>query len=103
MYFDNITNEELLSLPEVYAKNFSVKLSDILTEDTFSLFKVEEIIADKLYRIYPMFNTKKIMSSNPKDKIFDNRLIVCIKETEDTYFSFISDEDEEIQDYFPTA
>ena len=103
MYFKNISDPELNQLPKPYAPNFSIKLSDILhkTNGAFDnkLFRIEEIVTGKLYRIYPMFNTKRIESTNPNDRIFENRLIICTKETSETFVTFISDENSEIQDY----
>lgn len=103
MYFDNISNEELQYFHGLKVPNFTIKLTDILhqTSNVFDnkLFKIEEIITGSIYRIYPMFYTGKITSSNPSDKIFDNKLLICKKETKETFITFISDENEPVQDY----
>ena len=105
MYYDNITNEELQYFHGLLVPNFTIKLSDVLhkTSNVFDnkLFKIEEIISDKLYRIYPLFYTGKITSSNPNDKIIDDKVIIANKTTGTTYLTFISDETQEIQDYSP--
>lgn len=102
MYFDNITNEELNLIPKPYVHNFSISLTSILhkTGGAYDngLFKIEEINST-IFKVYPLFNCKKITSTNPSDKIFDNRLILCNKVTKETYVTFISDENEPVQDY----
>ena len=102
-YFSDISDTELCSLDKPYAPNFSIKLSDILhkTGGAFDnkLFKIDEIVTDSVYRVYPMFNTKQISSTGASDKVFENRLIICKKETAETYVTFISDETQEVQDY----
>ena len=102
-YFSNIEDKELCSLPKPYAPNFGIKLTDILhkTNGTFDnkLFKIDEVVSDSIFRIYPMFNCKTISSTNASDKIFENRLIICKKETTETHVTFISDENAEVQDY----
>ena len=102
MYFDDITNEELQYYHGLKVPNFTIKLTDVLhkTSNTFDnkLFKIEEITTDKLYRIYPLFNTGRITSSNPNDKIIDDKVILAEKTTDTTYLTFISDETSEVQD-----
>ena len=68
-YYTNIANEELQYFHGLQVKNFTIKLSDI---NTSWLFKIEEIIEDSIYKIYPLFYTQEITSSNPDDKILDN-------------------------------
>lgn len=103
MYFSNINDEEIQRFHGVTAPNFTIKLTDILhkTGTTFDnkLFKIEEIITDKIYKIYPMFNTVKITSSNPNDRILGNRLIIAEKTSGVTRITFISDETEDVEDY----
>jgi hypothetical protein len=60
---------------------------------------VETIISDSIYKVYPLFYTGEITSSNPVDKILENKCIICKKETKETYISFISNPDEPITDY----
>ena len=60
------------------------------------MFKVETIIADTIYKIYPLFYTNTITSSNSDDRILDNKCIICNKKDKETYITFISDENEEI-------
>jgi hypothetical protein len=103
MYFDNIANPELQYFRNIKVPNFTIKLSDILHQTGGSydnkLFLIEEVVTGSVYRIFPMFYTGKINSSNPSDHIIDDKVIVCKKETTETYITFISDEDAEIQDY----
>ena len=97
MYYTNIANSELQYFHNLLVSNFTIKLTDLLTSN---LFKVEEVIADSIYKIYPLFYTKTITSSHNIDKILDNRCIICKKqENKETYLTFISDENSDIQDY----
>lgn len=96
MYFTDISNQELQYFRNMKVPNFTIKLTDLLTS---GLFQVEEIITDSVYRIFPLFYTGRITSSNPSDHIIDNKVIVCKKETNETFITFISNPDEEIQDY----
>ena len=98
MYYSNIANSELQYFKNLLVNNFTIKLSDVLT--TEGLFKVEEIIANSIYKIYPMFYTQTITSSNSNDRILDNRCIICQKqEDKETYLTFISDENSDIHDF----
>lgn len=103
MYFSDVSNEEFRHYHGLTVPNFTIKLSDVLhqTGGVFDnkLFKIEEIIADKLYKIYPMFNTGVIRSSNPDDKVLDNKMVIANKTSDVTYLSFISDETSEVEDY----
>ena len=74
MYYTNIANSELQYFHKIPVKNFTIKLGDILTS---GLFKTEEIIEDTIYKIYPLFYTQEITSSNPDDKILDNKCVLC--------------------------
>ena len=102
MYYSNIMNKELQYFHNRPVHNFTVKLSQMLTSP---LFQVEEIITDKIYKIYPLFYTNSITSSNPNDRILDNKVIICQKlesteeNNQETYFTFISDENSEIVDF----
>jgi hypothetical protein len=60
---------------------------------------VEEIITDSIYKIYPLFYTGTITSSNSNDKILENKCIICQKTENETFLTFISDENSEIVDY----
>ena len=103
MYYNNITDNELQYFHELRVPNFTIKLTDILhkTGGAYDnkLFKVEEIITSKLYRIYPLFYTGTITSTNPEDRIIDDKLIIANKTNNHTYITFISDENEPVQDY----
>ena len=70
MYFSNIGNDELQHFHGTIGADFNISLTEILTSD---LFDVETIIPDKLFRVYPLFYCREILSSNPADKILDNR------------------------------
>ena len=102
MYYSNIANEELQYFHHLNAHNFSISLSDIIhkTEDEFDnrLFKVEQV-TDAIYKVFPLFYTNKITSTNPADKIFDTQCIICQQTDKETYITFIRDENEEIKDY----
>ena len=95
-YYTNISNPELYYFHNLPVKNFTIKLTDLLTS---GLFKVDEIITDSIYKIYPLFYTNTINSSNSDDKILDNKCIICTKQDKETYITFIRSSDEEIVDY----
>lgn len=96
MYFRNISNEEFQYFHGIKASNFSISLTDILhkTGNKFDnkLFKIEEIIEDTLYRIYPLFYTNEIVSTNNADRIIDNKCIIATKRDAETYYKFIKDD-----------
>ena len=96
MYYSNITNKELQEFHKVFVPNFTIKLTDALTS---GLFKVDTIISDSIYKIYPLFYTNEITSSNPNDNILDNQCIICEKLTKETYLTFISNPNDTIKDY----
>ena len=87
MYFSNIANEELKHFHGIVGADFSMSLTDILTSN---LFKVETIIADKIYRIYPLFYCNEVISSNINDKILNTRCLILQKIENETYLSFIT-------------
>nr|WP_294999889.1 hypothetical protein [uncultured Methanobrevibacter sp.] len=90
MYFTNIANDELQYFHGQYAPNFSISLTDVLQS---SLFQVEELVQNTLYRIYPLFYAKTIQSNHNNDKILGNQCIIATKqENKETYFRFISNE-----------
>ena len=95
MFYSDITNKELQYFHNLTVPNFSIKLTDILTS---GLFKKETIIADSIYKVYPLFYCKEISSTNPDDRILENKCIICEKKTSETYFTFRSD-DGDVQDY----
>ena len=86
MYFTNISNRELQRFHKVVKNNFNINLVDV--EDN-PLFVVEKM--DELMRIYPLFYTDKIESSNSNDKVLGNQCIICENKTE-TKLYFIVDE-----------
>ena len=96
MYYSNITNKELQAFRDLKVPNFTVTLSDILTSD---LFRKETVITDSIYKVIPLFYVNTITSSNPNDKILDDKCIICQKTDEETYITFISNPDENIMDY----
>ena len=89
MYFSNIANSELQHFHGYSGADFSMSLTDILDSD---LFKTEEIINDNFYRVYPLFYCKKIISSNSKDIILGTHCLIIEKTENETYLSFITDE-----------
>ena len=90
MYFTDITNPELHSYSTDIVDTFSISLTRALTS---KLFKVETIISNKLYKIYPLFYCDKIQSSNPDDKVLSNRLVICSKNNS-TFLKFIREGDD---------
>lgn len=97
MYYTNIANSELQYFHNLPVSNFTIRLTDLLTS---GLFRVDEVIEGSIYKIYPLFYTKTIFSSYYMDRILDNRCIICKKqENRETYLTFISDENADIQDY----
>ena len=78
MYFGNIASDELKQFHHTIKNNFSMVLSDVFSQT--NLFKIEEIVADNLYKIYPLFYCDTITSTNPNDEILDNKCIVCTKD-----------------------
>ena len=95
MYYTNIGNPDLQYFKNLTVPNFTIKLTDLLSSD---LFKVDEIITDTIYKIYPLFYCKEISSSNTEDKILENKLVICMKHDQETYLTFRSD-DGDVQDY----
>lgn len=95
MYFDNITNKDLQYFHDLKVPNFSIKLTDVLTSD---LFKKETIVSGSIYKIFPLFYCNEISSTNPNDRVLDNRCVIVKQETSETYLTFISD-DGDVQDY----
>lgn len=97
MYYTNISNSELQYFHNLPVSNFTIRLTDLLES---GLFRVDEVITGSIYKIYPLFYTKTIISSYYMDRILDNRCIICKKqENRETYLTFISDENADIQDY----
>ena len=87
MYFSNIANEEIQNFHRIVTVDFSMSLTDILTSN---LFKVETVIPDNIYRVYPLFYCKEVISSNANDKILNTRCLILHKTDYETYLSFIS-------------
>lgn len=90
MYFSNIGDSELLPFHNSVSTDFSISLTDLLVSD---LFKVEQI-TNSIYRVYPLFYCNIVNSSNPNDKILDNRCLILQKREHETYLSFLNSEHE---------
>ena len=90
MYFSNIGDSELLPFHNTVSTDFSISLTDLLVSD---LFKVEQI-TNSIYRVYPLFYANVINSSNPNDKILNNRCLILHKMEHETYLSFLNNEHE---------
>ena len=86
MYFGNISDSELSQYHNEVNNNFDMPLIDILTSN---LFKIETIITNKIYKVYPLFYCEKLASSNPNDYLLDNKCIVCEKK-DTTFITFES-------------
>lgn len=95
MYYTNITNPELLYFKEYRVPNFTISLTDLLTSPLFECIN----IMGNIYKIFPLFYTSKILSTNTDDKILENQCIICKRNTKETYLTFIRDENEKINDY----
>ena len=78
MYFTDISDTELRYYHHTVKNNFSLPLTDILTSD---MFKIEEIITDSIYKVYPLFYCDSIESTNSNDKILENKCIICQKDS----------------------
>lgn len=90
MYFSNIGNDELKQFHGKNGVDFTISLTNLISSN---LFNVEEILSDKLYRVYPLFYCNNVISSNPTDKNFDNRCLILEKMEHETYLSFITNND----------
>ena len=88
MYFSNISDIELAQYHQKVETHFTRRLETITDETEPNLFKIEEI-TDTILKIYPMFYCDKITSSNPNDKIINNRCIICENDT-NTRLNFIT-------------
>ena len=91
MYFSNINNPELKQFHKVIPYNFNMSLTDALSSD---LFYIETVIPNSIYRIYLLFYCDKITSSNVNDVILENKCIICNKTSEETYFNFVSNDND---------
>lgn len=76
MYFTNVSDTELSQFHETVTNNFEMLLTSVLTSN---LFKVETIMSNEIYKIFPLFYCEEIISSNPDDKILDNKCAICAK------------------------
>ena len=92
MYFSNISDIELAQYHQKVETHFTRTLETITDETEPNLFKIEEI-TDTILKIYPMFYCDKITSSNPNDKIINNRCIICEKDI-NTRLDFITPTDQ---------
>ena len=96
IYFSNITNSEIQYFHGLTAPNFTITLTQLLESD---LFKVETIKTN-LYKIYPLFYTESITTNNPNDIVIDDQVVLCQKQAEkETFLTFISNPDGDVQDY----
>ena len=84
MYFSNIGDSELSQYHNLVLNDFKMTLTDVLVSD---LFKVEEIVSDSIFKVYPLFYCSSIESNNYDDKVLDNRCVIC-KNATDTVLSF---------------
>ena len=96
MYFSNIADSEMDLFHEKIQTNFIITLPNALNS---RLFKVEQIIPNTLYKIYPLFYCKEIISSNPDDEILDSKCIVCTKQN-NTLLKFKAEKPKEKEVYF---
>lgn len=87
MYFSNIANEELQYFHNTGGVDFSMSLTDILSSD---LFRVETVVANHIYRVFPLFYCKEVISSNANDILLDTRCLILQISEHETYLSFIT-------------
>ena len=96
IYYSNITNSEIQYFHGLTAPNFTITLTQLLESD---LFKIETL-KENTYKIYPLFYTTTIDTNNPEDTVIDDQVILCHRNPEkETYITFISDPDEDVQEY----
>lgn len=72
MYFSNIADNEIAQFHGTVENNFNIPISIIQN----GMFEIENIIDEKLYKVYPLFYCEGIASTNPDDVIFDNKCII---------------------------
>ena len=84
MYFSNIGDSELSQYHSLVCNDFKMTLTDVLESD---LFKVEEIVSDSIFKVYPLFYCNEIKSNNYDDKVLANKCVIC-KNATDTVLSF---------------
>ena len=94
MYFTNINNPELKCYHRKVKTSKAILLTEALSNSNDKGFKVEPIINNKIYKIYPMFYCDEISSTNTNDRIFDSRMIICEKK-DDTILQFKTNEEVE--------
>lgn len=84
MYFSNIHNPELQHFHGTTGVDFTMSLTDILESDLFEI----ENLGNNIYRVFPLFYCKTIISSNLNDKILDSRCLILNKREKETYLTF---------------
>lgn len=85
MYFTNIADDELKPFHKMFGADFHISLTNLLTS---KLFKVETVIADKLYRVYPLFYCKEVISNNPEDKVSNVQCLILTRMEHESYLTF---------------
>ena len=85
MYFTNITDDELKPFHKMFGADFHISLTNLLKS---KLFKVETVITDKLYRVYPLFYCKEVISNNPEDKVSNVQCLILTRMEHESYLSF---------------
>ena len=86
MYFGNISDSELSQYHNEVNNSFDMPLIDVLTSN---LFKIETIISNSIYKVYPLFYCEEIISNNSNDYVLENKCIVCEKK-DTTFLTFKS-------------
>ena len=95
MYYSNIANKDLLPFKKTLLSNLSISLGETLNNDFFYTEPLGEFI-----KIIPLFNTLEITSSNPNDKILENKCVIAQNNTR-TVLTFTSNPEEETKEYMP--
>ena len=83
--YESITDKELVFFHRKINCTLSIELEEVHDNPLF----IVDSINESFYKIIPLFNCEEIISSNPEDRILENKCIICIP-AENTIFSFIS-------------
>ena len=91
MYFGNISDSELIQYHNQVFNEFKITLNDALVSN---MFKVETMINNSIYKVYPLFYCNEIVSTNLSDKIIENKCIICTKQ-DATVLTFKSEKEKQ--------
>lgn len=86
MYFTNISYKELQEFHDKVHINVRINLQDTLNNGLFKIVTIGDLL-----KVFPLFYTDRIESSNSNDKIMENKCVIC-ENKNDTILYFIADE-----------